>query len=389
NSTAFGDVGTFSITAQMDYIGEPFYQNRTTSILVSVRERATRLTYTPPQEIPFGDNLTIYLNYYDVDAGLVAILDAESFLSLNTINGTPVDSSYFWVEYVSGATYRLLVNTTKLDIYGRYSLSITVTGNPVSRFDDQTISVDADVRARNTQLTITPIAQTSYTQNITVTFYYTDLEADVGVYNDTSVGDIVLTLNETVSWWVSQISPGVYRLLINATDLGSTGQFGFEASFIWVSGKPYYENQTIEFIVSLTGAGSVLSYEPPQQVPIGDDIIIVLWFRDSATGQGVSNDSEFLHASITALNSTPAGPFQYIMTNPEDGKIVFTINSTPFWTSGSLFFEFDVTWTDGELPFYPDINGTVVRAIVREIFTQTLADSPNPGTVPIGDNSSV
>ncbi|MFW9908350.1 MAG: hypothetical protein ACFFEF_07225, partial [Candidatus Thorarchaeota archaeon] len=234
-----------------------------------------------------------------------------------------------------------------------------------------------------------PISQASYTQNATVTFYYKDIEANIGVYNDTIAGGVYVTLNTSVSWWVVQETAGRFKVLINATDLGSTGEFAFLASFSWINGKPFYENQTLEFTVSITGAGSLLTYSPPEHVPIGDDIVITVEYKDSSTGFGISNASGFVHTSITPLNATPAGPFQYILTNPQLGVFVFTINSTPFWTSGPIFFEIDVSWTDGELPFYPDVNGTIIRAVIREIFTQTLADAPNPGTVPKGDSTYV
>ena len=115
NSTVLG-LGAFSIEIRAEWSGVPFYQNRTVDVPVQVRKRATMLTYDPPIETPFGNNLTITLRYYDVDAGLVGIPDAQSQFTLDTINSTSVDSSYYWVEYVSGATYRLILNTTKLDV---------------------------------------------------------------------------------------------------------------------------------------------------------------------------------------------------------------------------------------------------------------------------------
>ena len=387
NSIALGDVTTFAITAKMTYPGQPFYQNRTQIIQVEVRERATRLTYTPPQETAFGNNLTVVLKYYDVDAGLAAITDSQAFFSLDDINGSAVDSSYYWVQYISGATYYLYVNTTKLAIYGHYNLTISVAGSPAYKYQGQSITLDADVRARNTQLTINPIAQTSYTDNVTVVLRYTDLDAGSGIYNATVLGGVSVDLNRSVDWWVSQTSPGVYQVLINATSLGDIGDFAFRISFSWINGKPFYKNQTLDFVVSTTGADSVLSYDPPDQVPIGDDIVIVVHYRDSSTGQGIANNT-FVHASITPMNSTPAGPFQCTITNPEDGNIVFTINSTPFWTTGPLFFKIDVVWTGG-LPHYPSVNNTIVRAIIRDIFTQTLADAPDPGTLPLGDSTNV
>ncbi len=387
DSAALGDVTTFAITAKMTYLGQPFFQNRTQILQVEVRERATRLTYTPPQETPFGDNLTVVLKYYDVDAGLAAIANSQGFFSLDEINGSAVDSSYYWVQYISGATYYLYVNTTKLAIYGRYNLTVSVAGNPAYNYQDQSITLDADVRARNTQLTVSPIAQTSYTDNVTVVLRYTDIDAGVGIYNDTVLGGVSVGLNRSVDWWISQTSPGVYRVLINATSLGAIGDYAFEVSFSWINGKPFYKNQTLDFVVSITGASSVLSYDPPDQVPIGDDIVIVVYYKDSSTGIGIANNT-YVHASITPMNSTPAGPFQCTITNPLDGKIVFTINSTPFWTTGPLYFDIDVVWTGG-LPFYPSINNTVVRAVIRGIFTQTLADAPDPGTVPLGDSTNV
>ena len=385
NSTVLG-LGESSIEIRAECYGIPFYQNRTVNVPVQVRERATRLTYTPPAETPFGNNLTVTLRYYDVDAGLVAIPDAQSHFTLDNVNSTPVDSSYYWVEYVSGATYHLIVNTTKLDIYGYYNLTISVSGT-TAYYENQTIWFGSDVRVRNTHLTTAPIAQTSYTQNATIVFYYVDLDAGVGV--DNSTGGVSVALNTTTDWWVEQISPGTFRVIINATDLGATGEFGFRATFAWIGGKPHYANRSLEFTVSVTGSGAILSYTPPPHIPIGDNITLIVEYKDSGTGNGISNSSGYIHITIIPLNNTVMGPFQYWLENPEPGRFVYSINSTPFWTTGPIFFEVNVIWMDGQIPYYPDINGTVVRSIIRNIYTQTIADAPNPGIVPIGDNVSV
>ncbi len=389
DSVALGDVATFSISAQVNFVGEPFYQNRTRTLQVEVRERATRLTYAPPQETPYGNNISIRLNYYDVDAGLTGIPNAESFFSIDTINGTSVDASYYWVDYVSGSLYYIYINTTKLDIYGRYSIAISVNGNPTYRYDDQALVVDADVRARNTQLTVKPIAQTSYTDNVTIILTYTDLEAGLGINNLTVGGGVHLTLNDTVEWWVSQTSLGVFELLINATSLGDVGSYGFTVDITWINGKPFYENVTIEFEVTITGASATLSYEPPEQVPIGDNITLVLYYTDSDTGQGVSNATSGVHVTITPLNATPGGPFVFDMVyTSATGRIEYTFNSSLFQVSGPIFFSFDVEWV-GDLPYYNNFTGTTIRAVIRGIFTQTLADAPDPGSVPIGDSALV
>jgi hypothetical protein len=389
SSDAFGDTGTFHITIEETTSGVPFYQNRTVNVPVQVRERATRLAYTPPAETPFADNLTVTLRYYDVDAGLVGIESAASCFTLDSINGTPVDSTYYWMIELSGGVYQLIINTTKLDIIGHYNLTVTTTGLAASHYDNQTIWLEADIRARNTQLTTAPIAQTSYTENATVLLYFIDKDADVGVTNDTAGVTLSLVgVNATTNWWAEEVSAGEYQLKINASGLGSVGDFSFEATFSWVNGKPYYANRTVVFTISVTGSGATLSYTPPAHVPIGDNITITIEYRDLGTRDGISNSSGYVGITIAPLNSTTIGQFQYWVENPADGVFVYTINSTPFWTTGSLFFEFNITWAK-QLPFYTNITGTVIRAIVRDVNTQAFADAPSPGTVPMGDNVSV
>ncbi|MHA1934461.1 MAG: hypothetical protein ACW97A_04190, partial [Candidatus Thorarchaeota archaeon] len=383
DSTALGDVDAFSLDIQAEYSGEPFYQNRSISATAQVRERATRLTFTPPSETPFGDNITIVLKLYDVDAGLSPITTAQSNFALDSVNSSPVNPSYYEFLHISGETYWLVFNTSVLDIFGHYNFTISVTGMVASNYEDQTIWLEADVRSRNTQLTIAPIAQTGYTENVTVVLYYTDRDASIGVTNGTN--GVLVTLNTSSDWWIQETALGQFTLLINATDLGSTGEFAFLATFDWINGKPFYANRSIEFTVSVTGAGAVLTYVPPPHIPIGDNITITLEYRDSATGNGISNGTGNVHITITHLNSTVVGPFQYIVEVQAPGVYVFHINSTPFWTTGNLFFEFDVIWTQTELPYYPSVNDTLIRAVIRGINTQALADAPYPGTVPSGD----
>ncbi|TXT57303.1 MAG: hypothetical protein BAJATHORv1_10001 [Candidatus Thorarchaeota archaeon] len=386
DSTALGNIGDFSITVSSEYYGVPFYQNRTVSITVQVRERATRLTYTPPAEVPYGNNLTITLKYYDVDAGLLAIEDAASQIALETINGTLVDSSYYIVEWISSSTYYMYINTSKLAIYGHYELVITSTGDIASHYDDQTISLEADVRARNTQLTAAPIGQVSYTENATVTLYYTDKDANSGVSNITYGIDV--TLNASIMWWIEEVTPGTFKLRINATDLGATGTFDYEVTFTWINGVPFYENRTLVFTITVTDSEAMLSYIPSPHVPIGDNITIILDYSDSATGDLISNNTYgVIEITITSLNTTPQGPFQYWIEETASGYVV-TINSTPFWTTGNLVFVVDIDWTGG-LPYYPDILGTEISSVVRGIYTQGFADAPDPGTVPIGDSTLV
>jgi hypothetical protein len=384
NSTVFDAIGQFTMEITAEHSGVPFYVNRTTSINVQVRERATRLTYSPPAETPYSDNVSVTVQYLDADAGLGGITAAENFMTLDEINGSAVDPSYYWIEVVSQGTYRILINSSKLSVYGQYNLTITITGMVTHHYEGQTVVVDCDIRARNTQLTTAPIPQAAYTQNITVTFYFTDRDADAGISNST--GGVLVGLNATGGWWVVQLAPGVYEMRINATDLGATGEFAFEATFDWVLGNPFYANQTLTFTVSVTGATAILSYTPPTIAPFGDNITFTVYYKDSATGNGISNGTGDVHITLVPLNSTASGPFAYSLTNPAPGEFVYTFNSTQWLATGSLYFQLNVTWTDGVVPYFPDINGTEIRAVVRTTFTQLFTGVPDPGTVPAGDN---
>ncbi|UCE09504.1 MAG: hypothetical protein JSW61_11110, partial [Candidatus Thorarchaeota archaeon] len=154
----------------------------------------------------------------------------------------------------------------------------------------------------------------------------------------------------------------------------------------WVLGNPFYANQSLTFTVSVTGATAILSYTPPAIAPYGDNITFTVYYRDSATGNGISNGTGDVHISLVALNSTVSGPFTYSLQSPAPGEYVYTFNSTQWMATGSLYFELNVTWTDGVVPYFPDINGTEIRAVVRTIFTQLFTGVPSPGMVPAADN---
>ena len=124
-------------------------------------------------------------------------------------------------------------------------------------------------------------------------------------------------------------------------------------------------------------------------MPIGDNITLVLDYKDSATGQSISNLSGYIHISLVSLNATGVGPFEYWLETGPGGEFIYKINSTPYWATGSFYFEVNVTWAMGELPLYNNVTGTIVRAVIRGINTQTFANAPEPGTVPIGDDVSV
>ncbi|MFO8067467.1 MAG: hypothetical protein R6U11_07790, partial [Bacteroidales bacterium] len=89
-----------------------------------------------PPETPYSDDMTVELEYTDVDAGLTGITDAESYFSLDAVNGTPVDSSYYSISSTSEGQYELRVNTSKLETIGHYILTISVSGMTESHYQN-------------------------------------------------------------------------------------------------------------------------------------------------------------------------------------------------------------------------------------------------------------
>ncbi|MCJ7818053.1 MAG: hypothetical protein MUP60_04320, partial [Candidatus Thorarchaeota archaeon] len=310
DSTVFGDIGYYTISVSAEYSGDPYFTNKTRLVILEVRERATRLTYTMPQETPYGNNVSFLMRLVDVDDALTGIAGAESYFSLVSVNSTSVDSSYYWItSTTTQGIYHFYLNTSRLTIFGHYTLNITINGMVLSHYQSQIILVEVDVRERNTQLTTAPISQTPYTNNATIIFYVLDKDAHIGVTNTTE--GVLFTVNTTISWWVTETSSGTYVMKMNVTQLGSDGQFDFEVIFSWVNDKPFYASRSVKFTITVTGSTSVISYTPTNDIPIGEDIIFSVSYKDSSTGIGISNSSGNIHITLTTLNSTPAGVFQY------------------------------------------------------------------------------
>ncbi len=207
-------------------LGVPFYAPRNSSTSVTTVERPTQILFPSIDPTPFGDNITINLEYIDylTSAGV----DGAT-LTVEIANST---SPTYYVFDLSNGEYQVLIPSQQFSGTGVILLNITLsrTGAPFYS-TRQTTDVPATIREIQTSLlSEAPAAGTVPVGDpLTVNLTLTDFDHSLPIE-----GAIV-----TTNWFelygtnieVQELNGGQYQLIINTTGLiAQSYEFSIQAS---------------------------------------------------------------------------------------------------------------------------------------------------------------
>ncbi|MHA1271117.1 MAG: hypothetical protein ACTSPY_15090 [Candidatus Helarchaeota archaeon] len=403
NSTYWNTTGTKYITLDIGWNGEPYYQNQTTQILVSLSKRSTDLTYTPPESVSFGENGSITVKYIDIDNNNQGIINTSSWgsnvrMELWLDNGSTsgeidINDTLFgpmtgwsWIIDQGNGYYEFLINTSRLLNLGYYSFIIIANWSGKPYFDSATISTGITINLRNTEIIYDYPGYIGYGLNATIDLNYLDSISSNGIENTTGKLTITVIDSNSTIWgsngyaWVNDLSNGNYEIILNTSKLQGIGQFGFTVLVNW-SGNPYYANKSVPINIRTRYRNTELLYNAPPITPKNDLVNISIFFNDLDASVGIDNSTQniWITANVTISNI-------YNMFIEQNGKYIIEIDTSDIsLTIGVHIIMISVNSTGK--PYYSN-KTTYVGLSIRKIKTDLTYLEYN-NNIPWNDTLSV
>ena len=299
---------------------------------------------------------------------------SQSFtVNLKNVNGTGIlggniacnwTGSYSVQELGSG-TYQIDLDTTGVAI-GEYPVEVT---GGASFVEPQTMVMFVEVREiYNTisysanQLSI-PVGAS---QSFSFTWYDTDNAQPVSgkasqiTCNWTSFH----TLGE-MNYTVVETSPGVYNITLftEGDDPLTAGSNLYDVVFNVSMNN--YQNHTFSIGVEVRRHNTLLVLDAPvEQTPIGQDVVVLLFYQDTDLMQGITNVTGYVDLEITSPE-VPGLTFSSIASSLGDGHYNISIPSSQWSTIGWKNLTINAGWIGGDTYYSKSIN-TRVRLLGTE-----------------------
>ncbi|MHA1907184.1 MAG: hypothetical protein ACW98Y_07805, partial [Candidatus Thorarchaeota archaeon] len=367
----------------------PYYGYRVVQLTISIRKHSTDLQlYEPAVRTGFSLNTTFQLYYVDLDTGLP--------ITGTTVSVVNASLAGAWsIVEVGGNLYEVRINTSAFLAIGTYWVEIeTQNTGAYSNYQDTTIFVRVYVRERYTILSYDAVGSVGYTDDVTITVYFTDSDfSDAPITNSSNM--LMLTVNQSTYTVSEGGTPGSYVITMPANQF-----IAFQYSAVQInmtySGEPFYQNQTISVKFQITGTSTEFAWDPSDPVPYGDLANVTFYWGD--VDSGIPVDCLLgVNATITVVSVTQPGldttnvTIMNIIQGADVGAYAtffLLLNTTYLDDYGTFEFRITIDWTNPNLaPYYEDQNNKLVTVIVRMRNTavpQILVDS-----VSYGENATV
>ncbi|MFW9999516.1 MAG: hypothetical protein ACFE9Q_05050 [Candidatus Hodarchaeota archaeon] len=321
-----------------------------------VADTSLKILYPSPNVIYNANkvfNITVFYN----DTGQNQIIaDADIQYKINNEDYSPINES---VEYITNGQYNITFdcNNSKFN-YGQNNITISAGGN---YYNNQTETFYFKILGV-TDLFNTTTVKSSYnsTETFVISLFFNDTIKDLGIPGATRE----VFINQTLHSPVSNIDQGLgnYDITINCSDDDfATEGYGYFNLTIDVK-KTYYHNQSISFIIYITGETSLSATKFPDPI-IGyynsDDIFnITISFKDiGRNDEGIDEGLAKIYVKEVSASSyqayTPiiidpySGGFYNITVNCSDPifypyakyNIKINITKTHYYTASTVLEE--------------------------------------------------
>ncbi len=337
------------------YAGKDHYQTFMT--LQSFVSRSIQTNYqadplfVPSQ--PWGDNLSIYVDYLDLDHGEY-IPFAEVDITWN--------ESFYIIYWFGNGTYLLEINTSCRNI-GNHIIQITLSR---SHYVTQNIEIDLTLRNIITEITVDPahIWSHPWGDNVTIRIDYLDQDHNDYVLN------AIITIDWNVSYYtIYYLGNGTYLIALNTT-CRDTGSYIIQI----ILSRIHYVTQLVEIDLTLRSIQTSYTVNPAYipSNPWGDNVTIKIDFIDLDHNLYISGA-----ILIIGWNAT-----FYTIYDLGNGTYLVEVNTTCREVGSHLI---DISLS---LAHYVSQN-LQVDLILRNVQTDFEADSTVFPSQPWGDNVTV
>ncbi|NHI92915.1 MAG: hypothetical protein EAX96_10475 [Candidatus Lokiarchaeota archaeon] len=363
------------------------YENSSINTNVGTRYRSTYLTVDNYQSPVYGENLTIYLRYYDMD-NVSGTLNFEEEISGAMINYT--DSGIYDYTSTINPYYKVVINTSEFITSQRneiHVLNLTVFWPSETKpfYSNQSISINIICREIDTyhKTYFNDTLTESFSGwswgtdiNITLEYYYAfyssfynlsnsyiDLEAP-GVYSDLFSNMTLWGLKMDGTWenitLSKQSETGIFRVELNGSVPENNQPYVFNVSLYQsTSSDEMFRNQTFSFVITFTKAFTAISitFDPDVYIPWGTNMTLRVYYFNVETGAGVNDPNAEVTWEITSIQ----GNSSYV----DIGSIPINVIKVG---GGYWNVTMNTTWTDtyggswiGTPKIYFRIAGTAVN----------------------------
>ncbi|MHA1650167.1 MAG: hypothetical protein ACTSYB_08230, partial [Candidatus Helarchaeota archaeon] len=308
NTSNFPYPAIFTLEINITWYVDSLYQNQTAiEILFQVGSdvengigRRTDATYDTPETVPYGDFLTLYLYYFDIDDPSNPGINNNSnvFITFEIIDpiGTPTPTHWInEMHYDQDGKYNITIDTGTLPGNNTYIARINISyANIPNFYQNQSIQITFTIRLNNTLFTYDPPGNIPWSdeENATITVYYYDIDHSVGISGATIdlilVNPMDITLVKNINWSVIDENNGYYTIMIDMENL-TERVYTFEIR----ANKSYHIPRTLtsvnltirEIYTSLTSPDY-----PSNTIPIGLYNITII-YSNKEKGINIQNDS--------------------------------------------------------------------------------------------------
>ncbi|MFX1300451.1 MAG: hypothetical protein ACFFDE_05875 [Promethearchaeota archaeon] len=404
DASAITAIGQYRIMISVSGAGTQYEPYTITQLPFTVRTVFTAMTIQPVDAQAYAENFTIRVTY--------TVNDPDSTLNGQGIDGYAANitlvgySGQYSVNPMGGLTgiYDIILNSTFVGAPGTHIETVTITWTvSPPQYAVQTKSVTLIVTERPTEIRNTVPGETGYVDEILVDFTFSDQLRTTWITNTSFGGNHVLcnlynttgtpVLIPTDAWYIIPLGgTDAFQLRIDADYFGRVNTFfDFKLEITWQSGTiPYYETQEFEFRAYVVGQRTSFILQPTDpSFPYGSLVSIIFRFQ---TEQGASvNETDWPLLDITLL--CPAIPsfgtygVDWWYTELGNGFYDITIDTTQLAGIGSYLFTINVTYPEGEIPFFESQYNEPVSKAVR--FITTLLEYVPPGNLYYGDNMTI
>ncbi|MFO7835350.1 MAG: hypothetical protein R6V83_01755 [Candidatus Thorarchaeota archaeon] len=283
---------------------------RDTSIIVNftIIPHRTSIVVNADTNVPWGENSTFSLSWYDTDAGDSAIT--------NNLDNVTVGSQSFENKSFDFMTDNWSVGTYRLDVH-LYSSN--------SSYMHARTQVNVTIRPHHTSVSVTGGLTVPYGNKtpVTVVFWDNDWNEQVPIDNVSSNG-VAFEYEESLG----NQEFGNYSMRLNTTGW-DVGSHSINLTITCVDSNQYYKGATHTFSVTIRRLGIRVTHEPTDLIiPSGDDFNIVLRVNVSEVGNQYDGYpiSGLNNTEVRVENSTHT--FSITWSDLTNGRYNLTLNSS-------------------------------------------------------------
>jgi hypothetical protein len=243
-NTTSRDVGTYTVLIALTKI---HYESQQISVEFTLRGRNTQVSYSPPQPVPYLENLTFTIFYNDSDT-TTAIHNITGYVHITlSCTSHPTLNLNFTISMLNNGYdgYLITIRTHNfIEVNVWYRFAINVTWSSIAPYYlNHSLPISGYVRSIQTTLELDLDSIVYWGDSLYLNATYRDLDNGVVLYG----GSVSVWLS-WASWSLMQIySDGTYLILINssAEDIGL-------ANFTIRYSSSYYDTaaQRVQFTIN-------------------------------------------------------------------------------------------------------------------------------------------